>query len=464
MIRLERTTAQPIGLDLGADSVKLLQLEAGADSLGVLAAARKALCDEHGQTPSDPAELRKTALAAARRLLDTGGFKGKRVVAALPREIVHFKNLRLPMIPAEELPAAIDFEAASIFPFDTAQAHVHFIHAGDVRQAGDTRQEVIVLAARNQDVDTFVEDLSGCGCEIESIDFEPAAIYRCIERFIRRREDEQGVFVLLDIGLRRSQLIMGRGRDISFYKPIDIGGRHLNEAVARKLSLSLDEARALRRRLADGQSQLARGEDEEAETDSSDERRADQRTELQRDPVRQAVADATRSIIEDLGRAVTLCLRYHSVAFRGHRPARLGIVGGESSDPYVCDVLSTTLGLPIQPESPLRHVDISRMPPGERRGPLSGWAAALGLGLRLVSSQRGTTGASAAGVAGGATRANPLLAGSADVVELPEPTPSSPELKTTTKSEPSAPATMTGRTAADKAQQDRGNQRERACA
>jgi hypothetical protein len=180
---------------------------------------------------------------------------------------------------------------------------------------------------------------------------------------------------------------------------------------------------------------------------------------MQRDPVRQAVADATRSIIEDLGKAVTLCLRYHSVTFRGHRPARLGIMGGESSDPYVCDVLSTTLGMPIAPEWPLRHVDISRMPPGERRGPLSGWAAALGLGLRRVSSHRG---------APAAPRAGSLPAGAAHVVELPEHASASTEQGAAGQTQAgngqdsqSAPAPAGG----DKARLDADNQRrERACA
>lgn len=415
MIRLERTNTQPIGLDLGADSVKLLQLESSQDAMSVVAAARQSLCDEHGQSPTDPAELRKAALTAASRMLGNGGFRGRRVVAALPREIVHFKNLRLPMIPAEELPGAVRFEAASIFPFDTEQAHIHYLHAGDVRQGGDTRQEVIVLAARNEDVDRFVEDLAAFGMDVESIDFEPAAVYRCIERFIRRREDEHELFVLLDIGLRRSQLIIGRGRDISFYKPIDIGGRHLNEAVARKLSLSLDEARALRRRLADGsnRAQPISGPDSAPDPAAplSDQENPDPLGQMQRDPVRQAVTDATRSMIEELGRAVTLCLRYHSVTFRGHRPARVGVVGGEAADPTVCDLLSATLGLPVQPEWALRHLDIARMPPGERRGPLAGWCAALGLGLRRVGTRR---------AAAAPARINPLPAGSAHVVELPE--------------------------------------------
>ena len=48
--------------------------------------------------------------------------------------------------------------------------------------------------------------------------------------------------VLVDVGLRCSQVIIGKGHDISFYKPIDVGGKKFNEAVSRKLGISLEEA------------------------------------------------------------------------------------------------------------------------------------------------------------------------------------------------------------------------------
>ena len=46
MIRLTRAQVQPIGLDIGHDSVKLLQLEVVGETLSVTAAARHALPDE----------------------------------------------------------------------------------------------------------------------------------------------------------------------------------------------------------------------------------------------------------------------------------------------------------------------------------------------------------------------------------------------------------------------------------
>jgi hypothetical protein len=186
---------------------------------------------------------------------------------------------------------------------------------------------------------------------VDSLDFEPSAIYRSIERFLRRREDEREVNVLTDIGLRRTKVIIGRGREIHFLKPIEVGGQQLNEAVAHKLGISFEEARALRQRIA--------------------ERVADVSTS---DSVRQAVYDTTRMLLETLGREIGLCLRYYSVTFRGQRPSRVRLVGGEANDPQVESVLNSALSIPVEASKPLANVDTSRMKPHDRQGNLCDWA------------------------------------------------------------------------------------------
>lgn len=367
MIKISRAQVLPIGVDFGFDSIKLLQLAVNNGQLSVLASARQALPEEARRDSN----LRlPVSMDILRRLIRSGGFLGKNIVSTLPREIVQVKNLRLPQMPATELEKAVHFEARNIFSFDTEHSQIRYLHAGEVRQGVDARQEVIVLGATNTDVDDFIEQLHRCGVVVESLDFEPCAMYRGIERFIRRREDENEVHVLVDIGTRRSQVAIGKGRDISFYKPIDIGGQHLTDAVVRKLGITPDEARALRRRLIDG-------------TDSPADPSA------KRDPVRQAVFDATRSIIEDLAREISLCLRYYSVTFRGHRPNRLRLTGGEAADPHVKTILDANLPLPVEPFKPLRNVDTSSMTPDARRGSMSEWSVALGLALKTTREHFG---------------------------------------------------------------------------
>ena len=128
----------------------------------------------------------------------------------------------------------------------------------------------------------------------------------------------------------------------------------------------MDEARGLRRRLI-----------EAAPGPSSPDL-------LKKDPVRQAVFDATRSIMEELGREIGLCLRYYSVTFRGQRPGKIKLLGGEAADPLLLGVLNGSLGVPTEAGRPLFSVDTSRMDPSDRAGFMTEWATAFGLGLKLT--------------------------------------------------------------------------------
>jgi type IV pilus assembly protein PilM len=391
VIRLTTTQLQPIGLDIGADSIKMLQLETSGESLSVHVAARLPIPEEARMSD----ELRMPiAVDLIRQMFRQNAFSGRNVIATLPRGILHVKNLRLPMMPPAELQAAIEFEARSVFPFSTDDAHVCYLDAGEVRQGTDAKQEVVVLAAQNQDVDAFLEQLHRCGAVVESLDWEPAALYRGIERFIRRREDEHEVHVLVDVGLRCSQVVIGKGREISFYKPIDIAGQKFNEAVSRKLGISMEEASALRRRLGENPTP----NDEAAKSD----------------PVRQAVYDSTRSLMEELAREISLCLRYYSVTFRGHRPNRVRLVGGEGNDAQLQMLLNAALPIPVETGRLMQSLNLNQLKPADRRGSLAEWSVALGLGLKQTKGRFG----SRDGTPRAAASAEIPLASQAEVIDL----------------------------------------------
>jgi type IV pilus assembly protein PilM len=359
MFRLNRTQVQPIGIDIGHDSVKMLQLEVRGEKLFVHATGRRVFEAIGSDGPSNSAELISSQAAhAVKDLLRDNHFAGRMAVAALPRHIVHVKNLRLPPMPPAELASVIRFEARDVFPFDTQESHIDFLVAGEVRQGSDIRQEVVVLAAKNADVDRFVEQIHNTGLVLDSLDVEPCALYRTIDRFVRRREDEQEVHVLVDIGTRCTQVLIGRGRDVSFFKAIEIGGADFNAAVSRKLDVRYDEARALRRKLWD------------------------QNDPDRPDTVRLAVLDATRSVIENLAREISLCLRYHSVTFRGQRPMRVRAGGGEGGDPQLLGILHSVLALPVEAARPLFSLDVTGVRGLEKRHPSGEWSVALGLALK----------------------------------------------------------------------------------
>jgi hypothetical protein len=86
----------------------------------------------------------------------------------------------------------------------------------------------------------------------------------------------------------------------------------------------------------------------------------------------------------ELAHEVSLCLRYYSVTFRGQRPARVRLLGGEANDRGLRDALATSLVVPVEIYEPLQGID-HELPvtPGQ---PLCEWGVAFGAAMRCLKS------------------------------------------------------------------------------
>ena len=328
--------ALPIGIDIGTSSVKMVQLAQNGRSYSVVACTKATLNGLSGSS----AEARKESLVeCVREKVRDGSFRGNECVSALTSEEVHIRNIRVPCVRSDDLDSAVRAEAKNKFSFDTNDAVLNYLIAGEVRHGEDARLEVILFAAPLADVESHVSRLHRMGLLPASLDVPQCAMFRTFERYLRRKEDENDVNVYVDLG-GQTKVVISRGRDILFIKNIEIGGRSFDEAVARELDLDVKEASALRRSAA---------ADSEAAGNNCDSQ------------VRQALLDAVRPQIEELSEQINKCLRYHSVTFRGERPEKLTFIGGESYDSSLPDMLGRRLGLPVVVGQPFRGIDTYKL-------------------------------------------------------------------------------------------------------
>ena len=391
MIRFGKSNVHPIGLDIGHDSVKMIQLEQSGNALSVCAAARCALPEQGGDWPAESPDHAavlersctrwRTACELIRSMKSREKFRGDRMTAALPRELLHIRHFRLPNSLTKPTGAEMEHQARQLLPIDPQSAQLLYISPGEVRSGSETRQEVILIAALKSDVKLFVDTFKEAGVILDGLDFEPCAMYRAVDRFVRRRDDENELHVLVDVGFDHSQVVIGKGKDIHFIRPIAVGGRNFVQAVSRKLGISFDEARALRRRFEDV---------------SDDAWKSSAISDLvipsaidHDDPIRKAANDATRSAIEELSRQISMCLRYYAVTFRGEPPTQLRLIGGEASDPQLLSILNRCLSIPAELARPLLNVDTLRMKHSDKSAASSSWGLALGLALRFADGPFG---------------------------------------------------------------------------
>ncbi len=307
--RLKRKRFGPIGIDLGSRSVKLIQFN--ADQTRVLDAVRWELPIDDEPRADVPKHPWQAFGAALRRAREGRNFRGREAVICLGSPELFVQNVRLAKVPSAEMERLVRQEAAGRLPFPAAEAEIRFLEAADVRQGETTRREVILLACHKPVVDQLLGAVVDAGLMPVAIDVEPSALLRCYAKQFRRDEDQQARALFAHVGASGTIVVIAKGADALFIKYIDVGGRQMDEAVARHLEMSLSEASALRRHNGD--------------------RRVDQQ-----DPeITRSVAEAVRPVIERLANELSLCARYHSVTFRGQPLARAVFSGGEATQSLV---------------------------------------------------------------------------------------------------------------------------------
>ena len=367
----------PIALDIGYDSIKMLQLSRSGDGIHV-AAWGKWRFPVGGDV--DPQHRTKQAVSAVRDMLCNRGFHGRKVVSSLSCRHLGIKNIRLPRMPANELGKAIKWEADERFNFEVTGDQLKYLKAGTVRQGTESRNEIIMLAVPEHIINDHLEMLAAMGLRVEHIDAEPVALFRCFDRYLRRSDDEQTASVIVDIGLSATRVVVARGRQILFLKNIPIAGQKFTEAVAGQLNITFEEAHDLRGRCIHVDSACPDGDSCEPDVQQGQDSSC-------RNPVDWSIHDALRSEVEQLAKEVALCLRYCAVTFRGLRPTKVTLCGGEAYDRVVARMLDEQLGVPCELGQPFKGIDISGAGMGsDGHGELVEWAVCIGLATRTLRS------------------------------------------------------------------------------
>jgi type IV pilus assembly protein PilM len=180
-------------------------------------------------------------------------------------------------------------------------------------------------------------------------------LLRAYVKQFRRDDDHLRRVMFVRVAAFNTTVVIAQGMHVFFVKYIDVGGDQLDEAVAAHLKIPPEEAATLRWNYGD--------------------RRADRQ-----DPeIAASVNEATRGVIERLVGELALCIRYHSVAFRGQTIDRV-ILGGTDATQGLADVLAPRLDMTCQLGDPLRSFE---PPLPDRRAQ---WDVTAGLALREANA------------------------------------------------------------------------------
>src|SRR3954452_4321062 len=254
-----------------------------------------------------------------------------------------------------QLANAIRFRAHEelSIPPDEAVLDYHVVSEGS-NEAGQHVSHVVLAAAYRDSIDRYVAACEQAGIEIAAVDLEAFALLRAVAPASER--DEQAAVVAVTIGHDRTTLAISDGTVCDFTRVVEWGGANLDDAIARDLGLSADEAAQLK--LAVDLGDDARHED--------DPRLGPARTALSRE-------------LQTLARELIASLRFYQSQPGSLAIATVLLTGGTTRLRGLAEELERLTRVRVRRADPLAGVQIEGTV--GTRDDLPSLAVAIGLGI-----------------------------------------------------------------------------------
>lgn len=344
-----------IGLDIGTTRVRAAEVVMS----GRGASAQPTLV-RYGEVGLPPGAVRDgevedagTVSAALRRLWSDVKFPTRDVNIGVGNQRVVVRELDLPWMPLAQLRNSLAFQVQDLLPMDTDEALMDYYPTGEFEGPQGRMLHGMLVAATRDTVRANVMAVEGAGLRPQLVDLNPFALLRAIVRgdLVHR------TVAVVDIGARITQVVIAAEGMPRFVRMLASGGQNVTDAVASALSISMNDAEAVKREVGIGfavRSDLA--------------------------PAAEAVNGIVRPLIE--------AVRNTFVYFQGNNPGSaievVVLTGGGAHLPGFGQYLSSASRLPVTLGDPTASIRVAKSAQGDeltRQAPMLALPIGLAYGV-----------------------------------------------------------------------------------
>lgn len=245
-----------LGIDIGTSTIKIVEIKmsGGKPTLSNYAWMKAGSLDgiKAGSFDSTlPLHLKK--------VIKEGNFKSREAYASIPAFGGLITIIEFPEMTQEDLDQAVRFEAHKYIPTSlddvvlswdivSKKAGSQLLKKSAEAPGAEGEQpapadkiQVLLVAAPKNKVAKYEQLIKGSDLELNSIEVESFALIRSLIG------NDQGNFVVVDIGSRICNIILIEKGVIKVNRNIDAGGRDITKAIAR--GINIDEERAERMKI-----------------------------------------------------------------------------------------------------------------------------------------------------------------------------------------------------------------------
>lgn len=237
--------AQAVGLDIGASAVRVAQVGGARGGTSLLGFAQVALppgvvVDGEIVDPGPVSE-------AISQVWKRAKIRGKGAIVGVSNQRVVVRQVDLPYLEEQEFRSSLRFQAADYIPMSVEDAQLDFIVIDDyTTESQEHMMRVLLIAAATDMVDTFVTTASSGGVEAMGIDLTPFAIARAVSASARGEAGVAGSEAVIDVGAATTNILIHHNGEPRFVRILLVGGDDATKALVEEMSLSFEEAEALK--------------------------------------------------------------------------------------------------------------------------------------------------------------------------------------------------------------------------
>ena len=239
-------TRDAVALDIGSSALKAVQIKRGRGGYSVGRTAVRPLPEglvDDGQMIDIGAVAAEIKRMWREEHLPTG-----RVRLGVANSQVSVRTLELPhMDDADELRAAVEFEAGEVMPIPLHEAVLDFQPLPPLEGEPADQQRVVVVAAQREMIDRLVQTLHGAGLRPAGVDLEAFALMRALlPPAMPDPERTAQAQVVCHVGNSHTNVVVSVNRQCEFVRLVPFAGSQLTAAVAGGTDLTILEAEALK--------------------------------------------------------------------------------------------------------------------------------------------------------------------------------------------------------------------------
>jgi type IV pilus assembly protein PilM len=330
--------AKAVGLDIGARSIKVAELEGSAKKFKVARFARCELPVEDRE-PEPEQVVEKLG-----ELLKDHKIDRNTVITALHSSSITIREITVPFKSEEQIRKVVKFEAEThLHATAIEDVVVEYVPVGET--ADGTR--IIIFSAPKASIRAHLDQVRKASIDPRAIDLDVAALFSAV--MAAGLAPEEKSVVVADLGARSTKLLVIQGGEIRAVRALRTGTDSVTRQIEADLEVPFAEAAETQRLAADPApenlmvpaSELPAGDDVPE-------------TALSARQIETAlVVDHQRTFLDKVSRELTRSM----AGLRGDtRIDAFYVTGGGSRSPEMAQELSDRLGLPVTPLDLLEHL------------------------------------------------------------------------------------------------------------